>query len=181
MNYCSNCGQPVVLRIPSGDNLPRHVCDHCDTIHYQNPNVVAGCIPIWENKILICKRAIDPQYGKWTLPAGFLENGETVQQGAMRETMEEATAKISNLELFGMFNITHVNQVYVMFRGQLEEYDFSPGVESLECKMVTEDEIPWEELAFPVVDKTLKLFLKDRNQNQFNVHTEDIGPRKKAG
>jgi len=108
VNYCSNCGEAVVVRVPEGDTLPRYVCDHCDAIHYQNPKIVAGCIPVWADRILLCKRAIEPRLGKWTLPAGFMENGETVQEAARLETMEEALARVNNLELFGMFNIAHV-------------------------------------------------------------------------
>lgn len=179
MNYCSNCGKPVVVRVPKGDTLPRYVCDHCDAIHYQNPRIVAGCVPVWEDKILLCKRAIEPQFGKWTLPAGFMENGETVQQAAARETMEEALAKVDNIQLFGMFDIPHVNQVYVMFRAQMPEREFAPGAESLSCELLTEERIPWKEIAFPVVDLTLKLFFEDRRNNQFRIHTGDIAPRRK--
>lgn len=177
MNYCSNCGEAVVVRIPEGDTLPRYVCDHCDAIHYQNPKIVAGCIPVWKDRILMCKRGIEPQLGKWTLPAGFMENGETVQQAAARETMEEALAGVADLELFGMFNIPHVNQVYVMFRATMPEAKFGPGHESLSCELVTEQQIPWEEVAFPVIDRTLRLFLEDRRNGRFRIHTGDIAPR----
>ncbi|MGA8261819.1 MAG: NUDIX hydrolase [Arenicellales bacterium] len=178
MNYCSNCGQPVVVRVPEGDTLPRYVCDHCDAIHYQNPKIVAGCIPVWGDEILLCKRGIEPRLGKWTLPAGFMENGETVQQAAARETLEEALAPVKNIELFGMFNIPHVNQVYVMFRATLPEKEFGAGHETLSCMLVTEDRIPWPEIAFPVVDRTLRLFLEDRRNNEFRIHTGDIEPRR---
>lgn len=134
---------------------------------------------MWEDKILLCKRAIEPQWGKWTLPAGFMENGETVQQAAARETMEEALAKVSDLHLFGMFNIPHVNQVYVMFRAQMPECEFAPGTESLSCELVTEEQIPWTEIAFPVVDRTLKLFFEDRRNDRFQIHTGDIAPRRR--
>ena len=156
--------------------MPRHVCDDCGTVHYQNPKIVAGCIPMWEDKILICKRAIDPRYGKWTLPAGFMENGETVVQAAMRETVEEARARVIDLELYGLFNIPHVNQVYIMFRGELEAPNFSSGPESLEVRLVTESEIPWGELAFPVIKRTLDLFLEDRRRGSFGNHMFDIAP-----
>lgn len=166
-----------MVRVPEGDTLPRHVCNHCDAIHYQNPKIVAGCIPEWGDKILLCKRAIEPQLGKWTLPAGFMENGETVQEAAARETREEALAHVSEMALFGMFNIPHVNQVYVMFRARMPECEFGPGIESLSCELVTEAQIPWSELAFPVVDRTLKLFFEDRRSNAFRIHTADIAPR----
>lgn len=179
MNFCSNCGKPVVVRVPRGDTLPRHVCDHCDAIHYQNPKIVAGCIPEWGDKVLLCKRAIEPQFGKWTLPAGFMENGETVQEAAARETLEEALAYVHDLRLFGMFNIPHVNQVYVMFRARMPEREFGPGAESLSCDLVTEEQIPWPDLAFPVVDRTLKLFFEDRRNDEYRIHTGDIAPRGK--
>lgn len=177
MNYCSNCGEAVVVRVPEGDTLLRYVCDHCGAIHYQNPKIVAGCIPVWADRILLCKRAIEPRLGKWTLPAGFMENGETVQEAARRETMEEAMARVANLELFGMFNIAHVNQVYVMFRAEMPEREFAPGMESLSCELVTEDEVPWSELAFQVIDRTLQLFFEDRRNDRFRIHTVDITPK----
>ncbi|MFZ0485755.1 MAG: NUDIX hydrolase [Arenicellales bacterium] len=179
MNYCSNCGEPVVVRVPEGDTLPRYVCDHCDAIHYQNPKIVAGCIPVWEDRILLCKRGIEPQLGRWTLPAGFMENGETVQQAAARETMEEALAQVADLELFGMFNIPHVSQVYVIFRARMPERKFAPGQESLSCDLVTEEQIPWAEIAFPVIDRSLRLFLEDRRNGRFAIHTGDIEPRRR--
>jgi len=178
VNYCSNCGQPVVVRVPEGDTLPRYVCAHCDAIHYQNPKIVAGCIPVWQDRILLCKRAIEPRYGKWTLPAGFMENGETVQEAARRETMEEATARLDKLALFGMFNIVHVNQVYIIFRAEMPACEFAPGTESLCCELVTEDEVPWPELAFQVIERALELFFEDRRNNRFQTHAMDITPRR---
>jgi ADP-ribose pyrophosphatase YjhB (NUDIX family) len=166
-----------VVRVPEGDTLPRYVCDHCDAIHYQNPKIVAGCIPEWESRILLCRRAIEPRLGKWTLPAGFMETGETVQQAAAREWLEEACARVSDIRLFGMFNIAHVNQVYVMFHARMPERDFGPGAESLSCELVTEEESPWDELAFPVVERTLRLFLQDRREAACRIHTDDIEPR----
>lgn len=167
-----------MVRVPEGDTLPRYVCDGCQTIHYQNPKIVAGCITEWEGRILLCSRAIEPQYGKWTLPAGFMENGETVQQAAARETMEEALARVVDLELFGMFNIPHVNQVYVMFRARLPECEFAAGAESLSCELLSEERIPWPQLAFPVIGHTLQLYLADRRRaDGFRIHTADIAPR----
>lgn len=134
---------------------------------------------MWEDRILLCKRAIEPRYGKWTLPAGFMENGETVAQAAARETIEEARAKVVGLELYGLFNITHVNQVYIMFLGDLVEPSFAAGHESLEVRLVTENEIPWDELAFPVIHRTLDLFVKDRRLGAFGNHMFDIAPMKR--
>ena len=179
MKFCSNCASTVNLSIPDGDTLPRHVCESCGTIHYQNPKIVAGCIPVWEDRILLCKRAIEPRFGKWTLPAGFMENGETVAQAAARETVEEARAKVVGLELYGLFNITHVNQVYIMFLGDLVTPSFAAGEESLEVRLVTEKEIPWDELAFPVIHRTLDLFVKDRRLGSFGNHMFDIKPIKR--
>lgn len=179
MKFCSNCAAPVSLSIPEGDTLPRYVCTNCSTVHYQNPKIVAGCIPMWEDRILICRRAIEPRYGLWTLPAGFMENGETVAQAAVRETVEEAQAKVVDLELYGLFNIPHVNQVYIMFRGDLESPTYAAGEESLEVCLVDENEIPWNELAFPVIHRTLDLFVKDRQQGAFGNHMFDIQPIKK--
>ncbi|MCP4041496.1 MAG: NUDIX hydrolase, partial [Gammaproteobacteria bacterium] len=132
MRYCSNCGEPVVLRTPQGDNRQRFVCDSCHIVHYQNPKIVAGCLPEWEGKILLCRRAIRPRYGLWTLPAGFMEKGETVEEAAARETLEEARAKVTIGALFSLISLPRIDQVYLLFRGGLETPDFSSGEESLE-------------------------------------------------
>lgn len=174
MKFCSSCGATIVIRIPSGDNMPRHVCDSCETIHYLNPKIVNGCIAEWQDKILLCKRAIEPRYGYWTLPAGFMENGETTWQGAARETYEEACATVSDLSLYGVFNLPHINQVYVMFRGNVVDGQASPGTESLEVGFYQEDEIPWNELAFPVVKETLELYFADRKRGSFTTKMGDI-------
>ena len=181
MKFCSDCASPLDQLIPDGDTLPRHVCTECGTIHYQNPKIVAGCIPVWEDRILMFKRAIQPRYGKWTLPAGFMENGETVAQAAWRETIEEAEARVVDLELYGLFNITHVNQVYIMFRGRLETDAFGPGTESLDVRLVREDEVPWSELAFPVMQRTLNLFFEDRRRGEYGRHMFDIRSVKQSG
>lgn len=175
MKFCSSCGASVVLRIPAGDNRVRHVCEQCQLIHYQNPKIVAGCIPVWRDKILLCRRAIEPRYGLWTLPAGFMENGETTQQAARRETWEEARANVTIEALFTLFNLPHIDQVYMLFRGKLCDLDFSAGEESLEVALFTEQEIPWETLAFPVMRETLRLYFSDRAQgSDFPVHVGDI-------
>ena len=174
VKYCSQCGAAVALRIPPGDNVPRYVCDDCGHVHYQNPKIVAGCIVEWGGKVLLCRRAIEPRRGLWTLPAGFMENGETTQQAAARETMEEACAQAINLSLYGVFNLPHISQVYIMFRGSLRDGQFSAGLESLEAALFVEEDIPWAELAFPVVRETLRLFCRDRRAGEFKVHTGDI-------
>jgi ADP-ribose pyrophosphatase YjhB (NUDIX family) len=177
MKYCNRCGASVILSIPAGDDRPRYTCNSCGTIHYQNPRVVVGCIPEWEDKILFCQRAIEPRYGFWTLPAGFLENGETVSEGAKRETYEEAGAVVHQLEPYGLYNICYVNQIYLMFRGGLVDLTFTPGPESLAVRLFTAEEIPWDELAFPVIGKTLTRYLQDRNHCVYPFHIEDIKRR----
>jgi ADP-ribose pyrophosphatase YjhB (NUDIX family) len=174
MKYCSQCGSAVVLRVPAGDDRPRHVCEACGSIHYSNPKVVVGCIPEWEDRILLCRRAIEPRYGLWTLPAGFMENGETTQQGAARETREEANAQVEVGALYSLFNLPHINQVYLVFRSRLLDLDFGPGSESLEVRLFGEAEIPWREIAFPVIQETLGLYFRDRSRGGFALHTGDI-------
>ncbi len=160
MNYCSQCGQPVTLKIPVDDNRERFVCDHCGTIHYQNPNNVCGAILTRGDEVLMCRRAIEPRYGLWTLPAGFMENHETVAEAAAREAMEEANALAGPLTLFGIFSMPYISQVYLMFHGELASDEISPGTESLEVAMVTREQVPWNELAFPVVEHSLKLYFE---------------------
>ncbi|MBD9679676.1 NUDIX hydrolase [Pseudomonas sp. PDM18] len=176
MKFCSQCGAGVNLRIPSGDNRPRFVCDQCQTVHYQNPRIVAGCLPVWEGKILLCRRAIQPRQGFWTLPAGFMENGETLEQAAARETLEEANARVHGLQLYTVFDLPHISQVYIFFRAELADLDFSAGEESLEVQLFEESDIPWDELAFPTVGRTLEYFLSDRIVQNFPIRNEGILP-----
>lgn len=178
MNYCSNCGQALIYCIPPGDDRSRFCCESCGTIHYQNPKMVVGCIPEIEDKILLCRRAIEPCYGKWTLPAGYLENGETVSAGARRETLEEACARVEILAPYALYNIRYVNQIYLMFRSRLISQDFGPGDESLEVALFTETEIPWEQIAFRVIEKTLDQYYKDRKNGTYPFHIGNI--QKKA-
>ena len=177
MNFCSECGSAVALRVPDGDHLPRHVCPDCGTIHYQNPKMVVGCIPEWEDKVLLCRRAIEPKYGLWTLPAGFMENGETTLEGAARETWEEAGARIETGGLYTLYNLPHINQVYLMFRARLLDLDFQPGIESLEVRLFTEAEIPWDDIAFRTVRATLEQYFSDRRGGSFEFHFGDIRTR----
>jgi len=174
MNFCSQCGHSITQKIPVGDNRPRHVCDNCDVIHYQNPRIITGCLPVYEDKILLCKRAIEPRYGLWTLPAGFMENGETVAEGALRESWEEAQANIELDELYILFNIPQIHQVYMFYRGRLKDLDFAPGEESLEVDLFTEADIPWDQLAFPSINKTLKYYFEDRKTQEYPVRVEDM-------
>jgi ADP-ribose pyrophosphatase YjhB (NUDIX family) len=174
MKYCSVCGEQVRVGVPSGDNRPRHICDACGTVHYQNPKVVAGCIASWEDRILLCRRAIEPRHGLWTVPAGFMENGETTYQAALRETLEEANARVAVDDLFVTVNLPHINQIYMLFRGRLLDTAFSPGEESLEVGLITEHEVPWGQMAFPTVSEALKLYFADRTRGAFAVHMLDI-------
>jgi ADP-ribose pyrophosphatase YjhB (NUDIX family) len=174
MKFCSNCGALVTQKVPPGDSLPRYVCDGCNTIHYQNPKIVVGCIPEWEGRILLCRRAIEPRYGYWTVPAGFMENGETTLQGAARETLEEANAKVEVGPLYAMYNIPHLSQVYILFRARLVDGDFSAGAETLEARLFTEAEIPWDDIAFATVRNTLRHYYGDRRQGEFRVHVGTI-------
>ena len=174
MKYCSVCGEQVRVGVPIGDNRPRHICDACGTVHYQNPKVVAGCIASWEDRILLCRRAIEPRRGLWTVPAGFMENGETTYQAALRETIEEANARVAVDDLYVTVNLPHINQVYMLFRGRLLDLDFAPGEESLEVELMSEGDIPWGQMAFPTVSEALRLFFADRARGAFVVHMLDI-------
>ena len=177
MNYCNQCGAPVSLRVPEGDSLPRYVCQRCATIHYLNPKLVVGCIAEWNDQILLCRRAIEPRHGLWTLPAGFMENGETTAQGAARETLEEACARVEIGELFSLVNVPHIDQVHLFYRGRLLDAEFSPGLESLETALFSEAEIPWHDLAFRSVTLCLKAYFADRAGNQFVFHEDDLLPQ----
>jgi len=178
MKFCSACGSDrVEFRIPHGDNLPRFVCAACGTIHYQNPKVVVGCLPEWEDRVLLCKRAIEPRLGLWTLPAGFLENGETIAAGAARETLEEAGARIEIGALYTMISLPHISQIYMMFHARLVDLDFGPGPESLEVRLFREDEIPWEELAFRTIGRTLRNYFLDRKLGSFPTRISTIERR----
>ncbi len=174
MNYCAQCGNSVVFEVPDGDNLPRYICHHCNTIHYQNPKVVTGTLPVWQDKVLLCKRAIEPRHGKWTLPAGFMENNETLEQAAIRESVEEANANINISGLYTVFSLPHISQVYVMYRAELLDLNFSAGIESLEVKLFSEDEIPWQQLAFKTIEKTLRYYFEDRKKDQFPIYSHAI-------
>lgn len=174
MKYCSACGATVSLRVPTGDALLRHVCDDCGEIHYQNPKMVVGAIPVWGEQILLCRRAIEPRYGKWTLPAGFMENRETTAEAAARETLEEACARIRVGPLFALVNIPEISQVHLFYRAELLDVDFAAGTESLEVALFREAEIPWETLAFRSVAFALRRFLDDRRNGRYGVHTEDL-------
>lgn len=176
MNYCSHCGNRLALSIPDGDDRARSVCGSCGRIHYQNPKLVVGCIPEWNGSILLCKRSIEPRYGMWTIPAGFLESGETVVEGAQREAHEEALARVDNLIPFALYNITFVDQIYLIFRARLIEGKYGVGSESLDAGLYSEKDIPWDQFAFTVVRETLKHYFADRESGTFRFHMGDIHP-----
>lgn len=176
MNYCTHCSGPLKLTIPSGDDRPRYICRACGTIHYQNPKMVVGCIPVLGEQILMCRRAIPPRYGLWTIPAGYLENDETVIQGAKRETWEEARADIEDLTAYRLFNIPHISQMYLIFRAALVDPHFRPGAESLEVELFSYETIPWNELAFQVIHVCLKHFFRDRQTGDFSFQIDKILP-----
>ncbi len=182
MKFCSECASPVSLKIPAGDNRPRYVCDSCAAIHYQNPKMVLGTIPVWEQdgelKVLLCKRAIEPRYGYWTLPAGFMENDETTGEAALRETREEAGANVAMGPLYALLNVARVHQVHMFYLATLLDLEFAPGEESLEVQLFSESEIPWDDLAFPTIQSTLELFFADRVKigegGDYGFHTLDL-------
>jgi ADP-ribose pyrophosphatase YjhB (NUDIX family) len=174
MNYCSRCGQSVCLAIPEGDNRERHVCTGCGEVHYANPKVVTGCIAHWEDRVLLCRRAIEPRLGLWTVPAGFMENGETSHEGAARETLEEANAQIAIDGLYMTVNLPHIDQIYMLFRGRLLNLDFSPGDESQDVRLFRREDIPWDRLAFPTVVEALERYFRDREKGEFPVRMADI-------
>ena len=177
MNFCSVCGQPVIVKVPEGDHLPRFVCSACGAIHYQNPRIIAGCVIETEDKILLCKRAIEPRLGYWTIPAGFMENGESVQNAAAREAIEEALAQVQIGSLLAIVNVLHADQVHIMFRGRLINPAFGVGPESLETALYLEDEIPWDEIAFRSVEFALRRYLEDRRDGVERTHFKDIDLR----
>ena len=170
MKYCSNCANPVLFQKVEGDTHHRFVCNSCETIHYQNPNIVTGCLPIWDNKVLLAKRAIGPRIGFWNVPGGYMENGETVEEGAAREVLEEACVQVQNLSLHMIYSIPRINQVYMHFLGDLKDLSYAAGEESLEVALFEEEEIPWEEIAFASSVFTLKRYFDDRRNGVRGVH-----------
>ncbi|MFA7553004.1 MAG: NUDIX hydrolase [Spongiibacteraceae bacterium] len=177
MKYCSDCGQSVQKIIPEGDNRLRYVCSSCDTIHYQNPRVIVGTIPVCGEQVLLCRRAIEPRKGFWTVPAGFMENGESTLEGAVRETWEEARAKVTNAMFYRLFDLPYIDQVYIFYRADLQDKQYAAGPESLEVVLFHEHEIPWDEIAFPVVVDVLKELFEDRKGGEFPVRASGVDPK----
>jgi ADP-ribose pyrophosphatase YjhB (NUDIX family) len=172
--FCSNCGHAITRRIPPGDSRLRDCCDRCGAIHYVNPRPVVGTIPVWDDQVLLCLRAIEPRLGYWTLPAGFMEVGESTAQGARRETEEEACARIELGPLFTMIDVPGVEQLHIFFRARLLDLDFAAGAETQQVRLFSEADIPWEQIAFRTVATTLRLFFEDRARGLFGTHTSEI-------
>jgi ADP-ribose pyrophosphatase YjhB (NUDIX family) len=174
IKHCKACGGEAPYSIPPDDNRERAICKVCGTIHYENPLNVVGTVPAWNDKVLLCRRNIEPRHGFWTLPAGFMELGETTAEGALRETVEEAGARVDLQGLFTVLNVVRVGQVHLFYRATLRDTDFAPGPETIEAQLFREDEIPWDELAFRTVRETLLRYFEDRTRGQFDVHCADI-------
>ncbi|TWO72818.1 NUDIX hydrolase [Caenimonas sedimenti] len=175
IKHCRNCGTAVVYRLPDdGDTRERAVCPNCDTIHYENPLNVVGTVPYWGRQVLLCKRNIEPRWGKWTLPAGFMELGESTEQGAARETTEEAGAQFEMEGLFTVLSVPRVGQVHLFYRARLLSEVFDPGHETIEARLFDEEQVPWDDIAFRTVHETLKRFFDDRRAGHFGVHNLDI-------
>jgi len=176
-SFCSDCGARTVTRIPVGDSLPRQVCDACGVVHYQNPKIVVGCVPEHEGRILLCRRAIEPRLGFWTVPAGFLENGETLEHGAARECLEEAMADVRIGSLLAVVNVTQAHQVHVFFRARLDQPVHAAGAESLETALVEAADIPWADIAFPSTRYALDRYLEDREAGVERHHLTELARR----
>ena len=175
IKHCKTCGGAVRYEVPADDNRDRAVCTVCHTVHYENPLNVVGTLPVWEDQVLLCRRNIEPRHGFWTLPAGFMELGESTAEGALRETVEEAGAHVEMLGLFTLLNVVRVGQVHFFYRARMLDLDFVPGPESIEARLFREAEIPWDELAFRTTRKTLELYFEDRRRDTIGFHQMDIG------
>ena len=176
--FCSQCGTPIVRRIPPDDNRERDVCEHCGAVHYQNPRVVVGTVPVWDNKVLLCRRAIEPRYNTWTLPAGFMELGESTADGALRETQEEAGADVELGNIYTIIDVAHVDQVHIYYLARARSDRLDPGPESLEARYFALDEIPWDNLSFGSVVTTLKHFIADHADDRFLTRQYALAPLK---
>ncbi len=174
IRHCSACGAPVSYRVPEGDSRPRAVCPACGHIQYENPRNIVGTIPAWQSSVLLCRRAIEPRLGLWTLPAGFMEIGETTQAGALRETREEAGAEVAIDGLYALINVLPAHQVYFFYRGRLVEPRWEAGEESLEVRLFSEQDVPWDAIAFRSVAQTLRRYFADLRTGRFELHAFDI-------
>lgn len=174
IKHCRACGGAVRYETPADDNRDRAVCSVCATIHYENPLNVVGTLPFWGDRVLLCRRNIEPRRGLWTLPAGFMELGESTVEGALRETVEEAGARVEMLELFTLLNVARVGQVHMFYRARLLDIDFAPGPETIEAQLFAESDVPWDDIAFRTSRRTLELYFADRRAGAFAFHAADI-------
>lgn len=174
IKHCRECGSPVDYRIPADDNRERATCSACETVHYENPLNVVGTLPVWDDQVLLCRRNIEPRRGLWTLPAGFMELGETTSEGALRETEEEAGAHIELLPLYTVINVVPAGQVHFFYRATLLDTHFNPGPETIEVGLFRASQIPWDELAFRTVKLTLQHYFEDVRRGHFGMHCRDI-------
>ena len=175
IQHCRLCGARAEYRVPADDNRERATCTACGEIHYENPINVVGTVPVWGDQVLLCRRAIEPRYGLWTLPAGFLELGESTDAGAVRETVEEAGARIELEGLYTILNVVRVGQVHFFYRARMLDTTLDPGPETLEAQLFREHEVPWDQIAFRTVRQTLEHFFADRRAGRFELHAGDIG------
>ena len=175
IKHCRLCGALARYQVPGDDNRERAVCTACGEIHYENPLNVVGTVPVWGEQVLLCRRNIEPRFGFWTLPAGFLELGETAAAGALRETDEEAGAHVELQELFTLLNVVRVGQLHLFYRARMLDTHLAPGPETIEAQLFTEAQIPWDQLAFRTVRETLVHYFADRKRGVFELHTGDIG------
>ena len=175
IKHCSRCGAAVDYRVPPDDNRERAICPACAKVHYENPINVVGTVPVWGEQVLLCKRAIEPRYGLWTLPAGFMELGETVEAGALRETVEEAGANIELQDLLTILSVVRVGQVHLFWRARMVDTALDPGTETLEARLFLEHEIPWDEIAFRTVRETLQHYFECRRAGRFGLRCGSIG------
>ena len=177
MKFCIECGtDQITFEVPEGDNRSRFICQKCGYIHYQNPRMICGTLPIHQDKVLLCKRAIEPKLGFWTLPAGFMENGESIEAAAARETHEEALAISENSSLYCIFSLPHINQVHIFYKCNIEAGFFGAGSETSDAALFSIDDIPWDQIAFKTVARCLKHYIQDKKGNIFPVRAEDIHP-----
>jgi ADP-ribose pyrophosphatase YjhB (NUDIX family) len=175
IKHCRVCGAPACYRVPEGDNRERATCTACGEIDYENPINVVGTVPVWGERLLLCRRNIEPRYGLWTLPAGFQELGESTSAGALRETVEEAGAEVELLGLYTVLNVVRVGQLHLFYRARMTSPALAPGPETIEARLFSEDEVPWDQIAFRTVRLTLEHFFADRRGGVFGVHAGDIG------
>lgn len=181
MKYCDQCGHSVEYKIPELDNRERAVCTRCGTIHYRNPRIIAGCLPVYAEQILLCRRNIEPRKGFWTLPAGFMEEGETLQQGAARETLEEAGVQVQAGKLLSMISVPHISQVHIFFLAEMAGPQHAGSTsESSEIRLFAPADIPWDEIAFPTVSRTLRDYLQDKTTGTIEHRVSDILPRPRS-